>query len=197
MKDIIRIGLILLVICSIAAVALGLTNELTYDRIQEQRRMANELAKKEVAPEASEFVDITGADLEQITTQFAPVSEVYIAKDATGEVIGYIFKSAPTGFGGPIQVVTGISMDGTVTGLRVGSHNETPGLGAKATDAAFYDQYVGKTFESPIGVSKTAATGNDIQAITGATISSQAISDGANASVDAFKWILENGGVGN
>ena len=197
MKDIIKTGLILLLVSVIAALALGMTNEVTKDKIAEQRYMANEQAKKEVLSSAASFEDITGEDLNSIVEKFEPIKEAYVGLDASGNVIGYVFKSTPTGFGGPIEVVTGIDLNGTVTGLRVGSHNETPGLGAKAKDEAFFGQYADKSAASAIGTSKTAASGNDIQAITGATISSLAVSNGANASVEAFNWILENGGIGN
>jgi len=196
MKQILKIGIILLLISAIAAFALGFTNEVTKDKIAEQRFLANEQAKKEVLPDAASFSDITGEDLEAIVAKFEPIQEAYVGLDASGTPIGYVFKSIPNGFSGAVVVVTGLSVDEMVTGLRVGSHNETPGLGAKAKDAPFYEQFAGKSSTSPIGVSKTAASGNDIQAITGATISSVAITKGANASIDAFNWILENGGVG-
>lgn len=197
MKDIFKTGIVLLIVSLVAALALGMTNEVTKDKIAEQRFMANELAKREVLPAAASFEDVVGEPLENIKANFQPITEAYLGKDEAGNIIGYVFKSTPTGFGGIIEVVTGIDVDGNVTGLRVGSHNETPGLGAKAKDEAFYVQYAGKSASEMIGTSKTAASGNDIQAITGATISSVAISNGANASIDAFNWILENGGVGN
>ncbi|HAS73312.1 MAG TPA: electron transporter [Clostridiales bacterium UBA8960] len=197
MKDIIKTGLVLLIVSLVAALALGMTNEVTKDKIAEQRFLANELAKKEVLSIAAVFEDITGENLEMLKDKFQPITEAYLGKDANGDVIGYVFKSTPTGFGGNIEVVTGIDVDGNVTGLRVGSHNETPGLGAKAKDEAFFGQYAGKSAASEIGTSKTSATGNDIQAITGATISSVAISNGANVSIEAFNWIIENGGIGN
>lgn len=197
MKEIIKTGIVLLIVSLIAALALGMTNEVTKDKIAEQRFLANELAKRDVLPTAASFEDVTGESLDNLKTNFEPITEAYLGKDEAGNIVGYVFKSTPTGFGGIIEVVTGIDVDGNVTGLRVGSHNETPGLGAKAKDEAFYSQYAGKSASAEIGTSKTAASGNDIQAITGATISSVAISDGANASINAFKWILENGGVGN
>jgi len=197
MKDILKTGIILLIICVVAALALGLTNEVTKDKIADQRKAANELAKKNVLPVADSFKDIEGDELKNITDNFLPISEAYVGLDASGNIIGYVFKSLPNGFSGAVEVVTGISVDGIVTGLRVGAHKETPGLGAKATDSAYYEQYTGKVTTSPIGVLKTDASGNDIQAITGATISSVAITAGANASIDAFNWILENGGTGN
>lgn len=197
MKDIIKTGLVLLIVCLVAAFALGMTNEVTKDKIAEQRFLANELAKSEVLSIATTFEDITGTDLDSLIENFQPITEAYLGKDASGEIVGYVFKSTPTGFAGNIEVVTGIDVNGTVTGLRIGSHNETPGLGAKAKDEAFFSQYANKSATSEIGTSKTSATGNDIQAITGATISSVAISNGANASIEAFNWIIENGGIGN
>lgn len=197
MKDILKTGLILLIISFIAAMSLALTNEVTKDKIIEQRMMANELAKKEVLPTAIRFEDITGDLATEITEKFAPIVESYVGYDGSDEIVGYVFKSRPTGFGGPMEVVTGINLNSEVTGLRVGSHQETPGLGAKGTDAAFYEQYASKSAAELIGVSKTAALGNDIQAITGATITSDAITVGANASIDAFHMIIEQGGVGN
>ncbi|GAB6109608.1 RnfABCDGE type electron transport complex subunit G [Fusibacter bizertensis] len=195
MKDILKTGIILFVICVVAALGLAFTNEVTKGPIAEQRFLANEQAKKEVLPDAASFADIKDANLESIVSQFQPITEAYLGLDASGKTIGYVFKSTPSGFGGNVEVVTGISVEGTVTGLRVGAHNETPGLGAKAKDAAFYEQYAGKSASEAIIVSKTDADGNDIQAITGATISSAAITSGANASIDAFKWIMENGGL--
>lgn len=197
MRDIIKTGVILLLICVVAAAALGATNEITKDKIAEQRFLANETAKKEVLPEAATFVDVMGSNLDDIISNFEPIKEAYIALDPSGHVLGYVFKSTPTGFGGSIEVVTGIMVDGTVTGVRIGNHQETPGLGAKAKDNAYYIQYSGKSSTSPIGVAKSEPTGNDIQAITGATISSVAVTNGVNASIEAFNWILEKGGLEN
>jgi electron transport complex protein RnfG len=192
MKDIIKTGLILFIISAIAAFALAMTNEVTKDKIAEQRQMANELAKKQVLSTAASFEDMTGDELAAVTTEFAPVIEVYTGLDSSGNIVGYVFKSTPNGFGGSVEVVTGIDIDGTLTGVRIGNHNETPGLGAKATDPAFYEQYTGMSTDTPIGVAKSNPTETDIQAITGATISSRGITSGVNASIDAFHAINGN-----
>lgn len=197
MKEIFKTGVVLLIICFVAALSLAFTNEITKDKIAEQRMMANELAKKEVLPAAATFQDVDEDLLLELIESYSPIIEAYIGYNDSNEVVGIVFKSTPTAFGGAIEVVTGIELSGEVIGLRIGSHQETPGLGAKAADADFYAQYAGKSTESYIGVSKTAASGNDIQAITGATITSDAVTVGANASIDAFKMIMETGGVGN
>ena len=192
MRDIIKTGIILFVISAVAAFALAMTNEVTKDKIAEQRFLANEQAKKEVLADAASFADVTGDELAAIAATYAPVVEVYSGLDASGNIIGYVFKSTPTGFGGNVEVVTGISVDGLLTGVRIGNHNETPGLGAKAKDAAFYEQYNGKSAEGEIGVAKSNPTETDIQAITGATISSKAITSGVNASINAFHELIGN-----
>jgi len=187
MKDIMKTGFILFLIAAIAAFALAFTNELTKDTIADQRQKADELAKMAVLPAALTFEEITDDELSTIMANYDPVQEVYIGYDESGSLVGYVFKSTPTGFGGDIVVITGIDTTSTVTGVRIGSHNETPGLGAKAKDAAFYEQYSGLTADESIGVAKTGKSGNEIQAITGATISSKAVTDGVNASIDAFR----------
>lgn len=194
MKEMIKIGISLLIICSVAAMALSFTNEVTKDKIDEQRQLASEEARKQVLPDAAEFKIVSEDQLKELKAINEIIIEAYAALDTSGTTIGYVFKTTPNGFSGAVEVTTGISVDGTVSGLRVGTHNETPGLGAKATDEAFYSQYAGKVTDSLIGVSKTGASGNDIQAITGATITSKAVSDGANASIDGYKWLVENGG---
>ena len=84
-----------------------------------------------------------------------------------------------TGFGGPIEVTVGVDTHGTVTGLSVGgsSFAETAGLGAKAKEPAFTDQFVGKTAPLTLKV--------DVDAISGATITSRAVTDGVNTAAAA------------
>jgi electron transport complex protein RnfG len=196
MKEILKPGAVLLIICVIAAFALGMVNELTADRIADQRAAKNEVAKQAVLPTAASFTDLDEDALATVVADYAPVTGVYIGVDASGATVGYVFKSTPSGFGGPVEVITGIDMEGNITGLRIGSHSETPGLGAKSVEPAFYEQFAGKSADTYVGVSKTSAEGNDIQAITGATISSSAIVSGVNASIDAYHMLVE-GGNGN
>ncbi len=190
MKDVLKTGFILFLICAIAAFCLAMTNELTKDKIDEQKAIASEKAKKAVLPTAISFEALDDATLSDITANFAPVKEGFKGLDAEGQVVGYVFKSTPSGFGGDVEVITGLDLNDTVTGVRIGSHAETPGLGAKAVEPEFYEQYSGMSAAQMIGVSKTAPSDTDIQAITGATISSKAITKGVNASIDAYHSIV-------
>lgn len=182
MKEIVKLGLILLAICLVAAVALGVTNEMTIGKILEQRELTNQLARQAVLPEATSFEPVEADKLASIQGNEPIVMEVFNGlKD--GNLVGFVIKTTPTGFGGAVEVTTGISADGKVSGVRIGTHAETPGLGANATLPSFYEQYNGMPATQELGVSKTAKSDTEIMAITGSTITSRAVTDGVNSSI--------------
>ena len=95
-----------------------------------------------------------------------------------GETVGYCMEVLPSGFGGTLTVVVGINTDGTVAGAKVTSHAETPGLGAKAqADPTWIPQFAGKPADGSLAVTKD---GSDIVPITGATITSRAVTKAVN-----------------
>ena len=61
---------------------------------------------------------------------------------AGGELAGYVFETGASGYGGTVSVMTGIDAEGSITGVVILSHDETPGLGANATKSSFLDQYL-------------------------------------------------------
>lgn len=201
MKEITKLGLTLLIFCLIAAVALGFANEVTKGPIIENSIRANIEARKEVFPEADEFELIAtseeGVEYEahknakSFFEENPKVKEVYKAI-SNGEHIGYVIKTAPNGYGGAIVVVIGFRIDGVITGVRVGDHQETPGLGAKAKTEDYYLQYNNLSITKTVDVTKTDVVdgNNEIKAISGATITSVAVTNGVNYSklvLDAFK----------
>lgn len=199
MKEIVKLGFVLWLICVIAATALGVTNEMTKDTIVENTNEANRLARIEVFPQASDFVLLADRGTEDKMNEVAEslleahdtIADIYEAKDASG-VIGYVMTTKPEGYGGAIGVIIGFELDGTITGVRVGDHQETPGLGAKAKTEDFYNQYMGLKADGNIFVKKekVAEGENAIQAITSATITSVAVTEGVNMSkvvLEAFK----------
>ncbi|OPL08948.1 MAG: hypothetical protein AVO33_08545 [delta proteobacterium ML8_F1] len=179
MKEIAKLGMILLIIGGIAAALLAMTYELTIDQIVEQRLIKDQTARMEVFPQAETFEAASEENLEAVKAINPAIADVYQAM-ASGEIMGYVIKTRPGGFGGAIDVVTGFDLDGKITGLRVGTHEETPGLGANITLPDFYTQYEGLDITRDIGVNKVSPGDNEIQAIAGATISSQAVTDGVN-----------------
>lgn len=196
MREIIRLSLVLLVIAAVSALLLGGTNYLTKDIIAEQIRLQNEQARIEVLGEADSFEQMDPAQLESIVSSLGfenpeIIEEVFVGKKGE-ETVGYTFKSLPKGYGGAITVLTGISIDGNVTGMRVVSHTETPGLGAKSTEDGFMSQFEGLSASEDVTVIKSgSAQGNEISAITGATITSQAVTDGVNFSIAVFGELNE------
>ncbi|MTI48551.1 RnfABCDGE type electron transport complex subunit G [Sporosalibacterium faouarense] len=190
MREVIKLGLILLLITSVAAIVLGLTNSVTEDVIQEVEAEASKEARLEALPQADSFKQIDEDIFSKIKEENSKVVEVYVGYSGE-EVVGYAIKTATPGYGANIEVITGISVDNQLTGMKVGSHQETPGLGANATKAEFQNQYKDKSTDEEIVVVKTPPSkDNEIQALTGATISSNAVTDGVNIAREIYNSIL-------
>ena len=201
MKEMIKLGLTLSIMCIIAAASLGFVNEVTKGPILENSIRANIEARKEVFPEADKFELIATSeegveyDAHKNAIEFLEknpeIKEVYKAI-SNGEQVGYVIKTTPNGYGGAIVVIIGFRVDGVITGVRVGDHQETPGLGAKAKTEDFYLQYNNLSIAEKVNVIKTDVVdgNNEIKAISGATITSVAVTKGVNYSklvLDAFK----------
>lgn len=188
MKEIIKLGLILFGISFIAAIALQTTEQVTAAPIQAQIDAANELARKDVFPEADAFEAIDPATLDELKADYDILQEVFYAKKGS-DVIGFVIKTTPSGFSGAIEVVTGIGNDDKLTGVRVGNMTETPGLGDLAKKPEFYEQYAGMAATGEIGVAKSAPGETEIQALTGATITSRAVTLGVNTAIQIVEFI--------
>lgn len=189
MRDYIRLAGVLFLVCAVAAAALGFTNYATFDKIQEQQVIANSEAKKAVLPNAEEFEKLDDSAMSAIKSsdKYNFITEIYAAK-AGGNVVGYAVQVAPKGYGGTIDIVVGIAVDGSIQGIKVGNNSETPGLGKKAATSKFQDQFGGKTWDNAINVIKNGTPkDNEIAAISGATITSRAVTAGVNQALDAVK----------
>lgn len=194
-KEVIRLGLILFAISAVAACLLALTNYVTAGTIEQLNLDINTAARQEVLSEATDFEQVPGDKLATIGTEIGlenpeELVEAYVGTSG-GNIVGYTVKTAPSnGYSGPIEMLTGISMDGVVQAIAILKQNETPGLGAKATEPEFTDQFKEKSALEKIIVvkSKPAAGSNEIQAITGATITSRAVTDGANLANQVYQY---------
>ena len=194
-KVVFKLGFILFVISAVAACALALTNYVTAGTIEEMNIKANTVARQEVLSDANEFEQVPAEEVTKIATEIGmekpeELLEVYTGTNG-GEVVGYTVKTGPTsGFSGEVQVLTGISTEGTITGITIIKHNETPGLGALAA-GEWNDQFTGKSAAEELVVVKgTAKEGsNEIQAITGSTITSKAVTEGVNTSIQVFQTL--------
>lgn len=194
-KEAIKLGFILLAISAVAACLLALTNYVTAGTIEQMSIDANNAARQEVLSEATDFEQIPAEELAKIGTEIGlgnpeELVEAYIGTNG-GNVVGYTVKTLPSnGYAGPIEMLTGISTEGVVQGITILKQNETPGLGAKATEPEFKDQFKEKSALEEITVIKTTPeTGsNSIQAITGATITSKAVTHGVNIANQVFQY---------
>lgn len=181
MKDVLSLAWKLLAITLIAGILLSVTYAITKESIEQQAIKEATLARQEVLPEAQDF-ELLDAELD--AEKYGAISEVYVGKDASGNIIGATFKMVLKGYSAGLNLTVGVAEDGTVTGVKVGSNEETPGLGAKATESAFQDQFKGLTVG--IEVVKNNPQGNQIQALTGATITSRAVTQGVNMACDCY-----------
>ena len=196
MRDVLRLGFILFAICAVAAGALAFVNDITEERIAAQAAMKLEQALESVVPGAEEFRDETDKVLALKVTvsdggrpEFPLIKRVYVGY-SNGEMVGAAFSCTPSGYGGPIDAVVGVSRDGVVTGLTVVKHTETPGLGANITSRDFQMRFVGLRAGSPV---KVAKDGGQVEAITGATISSRAVAGAVDQALRLFEVATREG----
>ncbi len=164
----------LFVICLVATLLLGLTNQVTAPIIKELAVKTEIESRQKVFANAASFSEAKELD---------EGASIVAALDESGATIGYVVVNIAKGYGGDISVMTGVDVDGKVTGVNILSQAETAGLGAKATEESFRNQFVGLV--SGITVSKDKAGENSIDAITGATITSRAVTEAVNAAIEA------------
>ncbi|MDD5692228.1 MAG: RnfABCDGE type electron transport complex subunit G [Candidatus Omnitrophica bacterium] len=172
MKEMIRYGLILALICAIAAGLLAGVNELTRGKIAAQAYAEEQAALKEVMPLAAKFTEVKSGD-ELL---------YYKALDNQDKIVGFIFKAGAKGYSSLVQTLAGIFPDGSISAIKVVSQNETPGLGMRITEKKFTGQFSGKDSLSLSGV----------QAITGATISSRAVMDSVKKKAAEVLELIKN-----
>ena len=184
-KDIIIPAVSLFVIAVVASALLALTNSITKDKIAENAAQTEIASRQVVFPDAVSFS-------EEKTVFYKGNEYKYVESfNDKSEVIGYVFKTATKGYGGDVTVMTGISTDGLVTGVKPLDLSETPGLGMKAQNDDFLNQFKG--LKENIKVNKTEATGNEIKAITSATITSTAFTNSVNTAFEIYESITGGG----
>lgn len=181
----------LFAITLIAGVALGGVYEVTKGPIEQATIAANNATYKEVFAEAQSFEEIADADLGGCNAGLAAsefgnvgIESVMAAKDASGADIGLVVNSySNDSYGGKVGISVGLKEDGSITAIGIRETSDTPGLGLKAKDAPFKDQYIGKTAEK-LSVTKSGNAGDaEINAISGATITSDAVTNAVNAAL--------------
>lgn len=174
MNESVKMIVTLIVIAVVVALALSGVNGLTKAKIEQNS--IDKLNKSLQEVMVADSYDVIKDD---------ETGTVYEAKKG-GETVGYCVQNTVSGYGGDLTVLTGVYADGTVSKVEILAHGETPGLGAKSTDDSFKGQYVGKT-AGEITVVKNSPGAQDIQAISGATITSNAVTEAVNQARDCIK----------
>ncbi len=177
-KTVLITTIALTLICAISAGFLALTNRLTANRIAQAEVQAQEEAMQRIIS-VKKFEKATYND-----------NEYFIAKNEIEQVLGYIFTFSENGYGGAVKVMTGISPDGNIIAIEVlSADDETPGLGQNATKSDFWKLFKGQSGQ--LKVSKSASADGEIQAMTGATITSRAVVSAVNKATELFEIIKE------
>ena len=163
---------VLSVICIVITGALAVTNNITKPIIEEAIIAAQTAARKELLPEADDFTKVEGLSV-------ANVVEAYTANNGVGIVV----TSTGKGYGGTITVMTAFTPEGTIKQIKVTEQAETKGIGSKvAGDASFWTRYEGLE-------AKPLVLGQDVDALSGATVSSKALTAAVNSAIEAYNAI--------
>ena len=189
----IKDAIILFIITLISGLCLGAVYEVTKEPIKQAQIAANKAAYREVFPDAADFqseealTEAAKASAEALADKGfgnVLVDDALKAVDAGGQTMGYVINStSKDGYGGNVSISVGIKSDGTVLGIAFLSLSETAGLGMNAQNPDFKDQFQGKTAES-LTVTKSGSAGDDeIDAMSGATITSNAVTNAVNAAL--------------
>lgn len=189
-KGFVNAIVVLFAITVVMGAALGVVNDVTKEPIANTKAQAKLDAISRVYPDAVEIkeiqygpeeYEILSANVQEYTKTTAFVDEILVAVDREGNNIGYVITTtSPEGYGGNIQLMVGISFDGVIQGLEFLTINETVGFGLNAKEPEFINQFVGKEATLFEYTKQGATEANQIDAISGATITTAAVVDAVN-----------------
>lgn len=177
-KVIIKTAISLFLICAVATGILAFVNSVTDPIITVNNEKTADEARLQVLSEAEEF------------SQKEADGKAYYIGLKDGETVGYVFTTSAAGYGGTIEVMTGIKADGTVSGISILSINETPGLGMNAKKSSFLSQFSGDTGSFSV-IKNAEPKDNEILAITSATITSKAVTNAVNEALSLYNSVKE------
>ncbi len=193
MKKILKDAFALLMITLVAGILLGFVYSITKEPIAQQEQLTKERSCQEVFADAATFendtddLEAAAAAMKAAGYEVQTLSEILVAKDDSGSTLGYVLSLVdPEGYGGDISFMMGIRLDGTLNGISILSIGETAGLGMNADTDAFKSQFANKKVEK-FTFTKTGSTSDsEIDALSGATITTTAMTNGVNAGLAAF-----------
>ena len=164
---------VLCVICIVVTGALAATNGMTAPIIEAATLAAQEAARTELLPDAQSFEKVEGIDV-------ANVSDVY----RTTNDVGVVITSSAKGYGGDVVVMTAITPDGNIKQIKVTEQSETKGIGSNVVSTpSYWERYEG------VSAAQALVLNQDIDAYSGATISSRAVLTAVNSAIEAYNQI--------
>lgn len=190
-KQMIKDAVILFVITLVAGLLLGSVYAITKNPILEAQENKKQSAYQSVFADAVRFTDLEGVDVGQSVSilqnagyEKNTIQEIKLAEDAAGNQLGYVMTIRSTeGYGGELEIAFGIRMDGTVNQIAFLSLSETIGLGMEAKKPAFYEQFSSRKADAFVYSKSGALSENEIDAISGATITTNAVTNAVNAGI--------------
>lgn len=193
MNRILKDSLSLFLITFISGLALGVVYNVTKEPIKNAEIKAEQAAYKRVLPEATDFVEDEQLDVEEANKLIGEklvnteMKKVLCGKDSSGNIVGYVMNiSNMAGYGGEINITVGILKDGTLKGYETLINNETAGLGQKAKEPAFSDQFKDKNVDFFEVVKSGKQQDYEIDSISGATITSKSVTNAVNGALIYF-----------
>lgn len=197
MKSMLKDTLVLFIITLFAGLLLGVVYQITKEPIAAQEEKARQEAFAEVFEAAENFQTVELPAVEEIDRVLTEagisgvtVEEIVSALDSSGSLLGYcITVTSHEGYGGDIRLALGINLDGGLNGISILEISETPGLGMKA-ESVLKPQFSGKNVTQFEYTKSGAVTENQIDAISGATITTKAVTGGVNAGLKVFQTFL-------
>jgi electron transport complex protein RnfG len=190
MKNMLKLGVTMALFAAAACVMLAFVYSGTAAIIAQRQQADLEASLKELFPRADNFQEITGIKSPDLSVAIEGQYEAL----SGGELVGVALRVSRGSYGGPIKVLVGVSGDGTISGVKILEHQDTPGLGAyaasptyfvdRAAGITFYGQFAGKAVADPFVVK------DDVQAITASTVTSMAVAAAVKAAgTGGAAWI--------
>ena len=180
---IIKTTIILFLITSVSALLLAFVNEKTAPLIEQNESIKQSNALQAIMPDASDFEPVEADDeMKDAASEYkCEINNVYVAKNASGETEGVCSILTTSGYDSGLQIAVGVDNDKKVTDIQIISSNETPGLGQNASKPEFKDQFKGK--DTLLSVVKSGAKDEEINAISGATLTSNGVTRIVNSAL--------------
>ena len=189
-KTLLKLSLILFTITFIATLFLTLCNYITKDRIAMIEKQKADEAKQSVIENAELRIITLNNSITDKYASFGPIEAYRAVKN--GKFAGYCINLQPSGYIGKINMIVGINPDLSFSGIKIISMSETPGLGAKTGDEEFYGQFSdGKKGNLTVVKNSSSPSENEINAVSGATISSKAVTSGANCALEIATELIK------